>query len=160
MNIEFISRHEMKKRLKNNLIDKNNTVVISVNDTTFESMEMMNLLLDYCNLGKSYREFFMTSIFADDEKDFDENNAGNILSFINHHGTKKDYLIQCFAGISRSGAIAKFINEYYDAGNWYLEDYKGYNRHVFNMLHKAAGTSLAAYYEELEKAERTHGWED
>jgi len=36
----------------------------------------------------------------------------------------------------------------------YLEDYNGYNRRVYNQLMAAAGMSLAAYYEELEKQDR------
>lgn len=148
--IQFFSRFDMIKMLKKGLIDFNEDVVISVNDTPREYDEMYKLLIEADPTCLN----FITLMFNDDDEDFSDVQAKIILNFIKTNGHKKNYMVNCFAGISRSGAIAKFINEYHGTNDWYLEGYKGYNKHVFNMLNKAAGTSLAAYYEELEKADR------
>lgn len=148
MKVNFISRSQMVRSVLGGIVQKD-VSIISISDTEEERDEMKHLLSELENDS-------ICLFFADDEESFTIHQANTILSFISKRQT--NFLVHCFAGISRSGAVAKFINEYYDSGIWYLEDYKGYNRHVFNMLHKAAGTSLAAYYEELERSERTHGW--
>ncbi len=150
MVIEFWSRGDMKRMLKANAIDFDKDVVISINDTVYEYDEMSALLAEADPTGLNFTKV----VFKDDDEDFGVIQAEIILNFIKKHGQDKNYHVHCFAGISRSGAIAKYIDEYFKAGNRYLKQYKGYNKHVFNTMHKANGTSLAAFYEQLEKQQR------
>lgn len=144
--IKFISRGDMKRYIASNLHTRNNLAIISINDTSHEYDEMYRLL-DGSNFTiVSFQD-------SDDQTGITDLQAKLLLSFIERN-YKKDFLIHCFAGVSRSGAVAKFINEFYECGIFYLEDYKGYNRRVFNKLRAAAGIDLAAYYEELERQDR------
>jgi len=144
--VEFISRGQMKRFIETREHLNENVAIISINDTPYEYDEMLELLE-----GSN----FSISMF----QDTDDNNgisplqAKCLLSFIDKN-YDKDFYVHCFAGVSRSGAIAKFINEYLDCGIFYLEDYNGHNRRVYNQLMAAAGMSLAAHYEELEKQDR------
>lgn len=140
----FISRGKAINWLKYNTFSDD--AFISVSDSNTELKEMTELVKDYC--GPS-----ITLQFFDDDEGMSEDQAKALLSFIETHRDRK-FVVHCFAGVSRSGAISKFINEHLDGNDWYLEDYQGHNRVVFNQLHKAAGTSLIAYYEELEKNDR------
>ena len=143
--VKFISRGEIK-RLLNDGVDLSEYAIISISDSSYEYDEMINLLDGY-----NYASFMFADSDASDG--ISELQAKAILTFIrNNYGSK--FLVHCFAGISRSGAVAKFINEFYEYGDWYLEDYNGYNRRVYNKLLAAAGLSLAAYYEQLEKEDR------
>lgn len=144
--IEFISRGQMKRIISQQGHKEDNLAIISINDTSYEYDEMYRLL-DGSN--------FTIAAFQDSDGDdgITDIQAKLLLSFIERNHDK-NFLIHCFMGISRSGAVAKFINEFYECGIFYLEDYKGYNRRVFNKLQAAAGMSLAAYYEELEKHDR------
>ena len=143
--IKFISRGDMKRLIQSGQ-DLSEYAIISISDTSYEYEEMLGLL-DGLN--------FAASAFqdTDDEDGMSPLQAKQILHYINNNANKK-FIVHCYMGISRSGAIAKFINEYLDRGIWYLEDYSGYNRRVFNQLMAAAGMSLASYYEELEKQDR------
>ena len=60
-------------------------------------------------------------------------------------------------GISRSGAVAKFINEYYNMNDIVLNTYRGYNTQVYNSLNAVIGKDIASYYAELEKADKDVG---
>ena len=143
--VKFISRGEIK-RLLNDGVDLSEYAIISISDSSYEHDEMINLLDGYN---------YTAAMFADSDANdgISDLQAKMILEFIRKNQGKK-FLCHCFAGISRSGAIAKFINEFCEYGDWYLEDYKGYNRRVYNKLMAAAGLSLAAYYEQLEKEDR------
>lgn len=142
--INFVSRQQMKQAMEYEF--DSNLAIISISDTKVE-MEEMNSLLSNSQCD------YLCLWFADSEESdgITDEQAKYILSFINH---KNDFMIHCFAGVSRSGAVAKFINEYYEHGHMWLEDYQGHNKRVYNKLMAAAGLSLAAYYEELEKQER------
>lgn len=144
--VEFMSRGQMKKFIETREHLNENVAIISINDTPYEYDDMMELLE-----GSN----FSISMFADSDGNdgISPLQAKCLLSFIDTN-YNKDFYVHCFAGVSRSGAVAKFINEYLDRGHMYLEDYKGYNRRVYNTLLAAAGMSLAAYYEELEKQDR------
>jgi len=136
----------MKRLIDKDLHHEKNLAIISINDTSYEYDEMYRLLDNSNFTIVAFQD-------SDDQKGITDLQANLLLNFIerNHN---KNFLVHCFAGVSRSGAVAKFINEFYECGNFYLEDYKGYNRRVFNKLRAAAGTDLASYYEELEKQYR------
>lgn len=152
--IRFVSRYEMKQILKSG-VDLEEYAIISVNDTDDEYSEMLE------SLKQSTCSEFSLSMFpdTDDGTGMSSLQAQCILSFIIKNSNKK-FLVHCFAGVSRSGAIAKFINEFLERGIFYLEDYMGYNRHCFNQLLSVAGMSLTAHYTELERQDRKMmGWE-
>lgn len=149
--IDFMSRGAMVSLLTRNDLNNFNGAIISISDTRQELQEMELLLVDYH--GPS-----LALMFADDDTCMNTVQAECLLKFINDNANK-DFLIHCFAGVSRSGAVAKFINEHLEAGIWYLEDYKGYNRKVFEQLRGASGTSLSAYYTELEENDRKINYE-
>jgi len=145
--VEFMSRGDMKRFIRSREHLNDNMAIISINDTPYEYDEMLELLE-----GSN----FTIAVFADsdDNDGISPLQAKCLLSFIDENHDK-DFYVHCFMGVSRSGAVAKFINEYLDRGHMYLEDYNGYNRRVYNSLLAAAGMSLAAYYEELERQDRS-----
>lgn len=143
--VEFISRYEMKRRVKHRE-DFTDVAIISISDTSTEYVEMRALLQEYNYNALCFND-------TDDETGMSSLQAEVLLKFIQENYDKK-FIVHCFAGVSRSAAVAKFINEFYELGDWYLEDYKCYNKRVYNKLMAAAGLSLAAYYEELEKKDR------
>lgn len=147
MNINFLSRKEMKDALEKGIPNKDQYAFISINDTSLEELEMNSLF------SGNMIPYYVTTTFSDDDTGMSKSASGYLFRFIreNHH---KSFIIHCFDGISRSGAIAKFINEYYEAGNRYLEDYQGHDKKVYNQMLAEAGLSLSAYYEELEEQDR------
>jgi predicted protein tyrosine phosphatase len=149
--IEFMSRGNMIKLLLKDNLKHFDGAIISISDTKQELQEMEIALCDFHGP-------YIALMFQDDDVAMNPVQANCLLDFINKNANK-DFLVHCFAGVSRSGAIAKFINEHLEAGVWYLEDYKGHNRKVFEQLRAAAGTSLSAYYAELEENDRKINYE-
>uniref|UniRef100_UPI003F816C7D hypothetical protein n=1 Tax=Enterococcus faecium TaxID=1352 RepID=UPI003F816C7D len=47
---------------------------------------------------------------------------------------KKDLIIHCYMGVSRSGAVAKWVNDHYGLEKPELENYTLYNKRVYSML--------------------------
>lgn len=145
--IRFVSRWDFKKLLKNN--ELGNASVISVNDTDYEMKEIQQHIAFH---GFDPDKAFLVN-FPDNDKGIDSYAAGKLVDFIKNQGNT-DFIVHCFMGVSRSGAIAKFINEYYDMNDVVLNDYKGYNKQVFNSLNAVIGNDLATYYAELEAKDR------
>lgn len=72
---------------------------------------------------------------------FSESQAVEIMNFLKIHENDIDtVVVHCEAGISRSGAVAKFIAYLY--GLRFPETYQLYNNHVFSTLLKVYGESL------------------
>lgn len=66
---------------------------------------------------------------------FDRNMALEVINFVESlPDDVTDIWIHCFAGISRSGAVAVFLNEYLMLGDQFLSSYNNYNRHVYRVL--------------------------
>lgn len=65
-------------------------------------------------------------------KAFSEEQGRDLIKFIDRHRNKKVCIIHCAAGISRSGAVGEFINDY--VGNKY-EDFKKDNPHTLPNGH-------------------------
>lgn len=99
-------------------------VAISINDTAQEEQEMRGLIIGTPALFLS---------FADDEQGMTEAQAQAIRSFVDAHADRS-FLVHCFLGVSRSAAVAKWINEYLDLNDAEQASYKGYNRHVYGLL--------------------------
>lgn len=145
--VQFYSRHMFKSILLSHEDDpiENDLAIISVNDTVDEAREMQSMLEDHSN--------HLIMVFPDNNNPLSTDEAKKILSFINDN-KERTFLVHCWAGISRSAAIAKFINEYMEADDVILNHYNMHNRAVLSALEAAAGTSLASHYEELELQDR------
>lgn len=68
-----------------------------------------------------------------------EEQGKQIIDFVRTNKDMHNFVIHCAAGISRSGAIAKFINEYFDGEEWYyweLNPNTRPNARILNILRK------------------------
>lgn len=149
--VKFVSRAEALRLILSGYFENNNVDLISVSDTNSEKQQMRKAWLE--NKADSTAALFLNfADIASDQSGFTENKAKQIISFVNtSHAKKKDVIVHCFAGISRSGAIAKFINEYFMLGDTYLEDYVGHNHWVYYTLLEAANIpTMRSYYANLE----------
>lgn len=144
-NVTFHSRGGFKKLVENEELTKE-TVAISVSDTEDERSDMAYFILGHCH--------FIGLVFRDDESSFQKHQAEMLVQLIDeaYQEGKRHFVVHCFAGVSRSGAIAKYINDFYGQGPDHpiLGDYKVYNRRVYTMLENA-------YHKT--KFGITHSWE-
>ena len=72
---------------------------------------------------------------------FTEDQARMVFEFIKSN-SDKDFLVHCSAGISRSGAVGSFINDYLDSDRDFFEKFNRHrimpNAHVSRLLNKLA----------------------
>ena len=152
MNVKFVSRGDAKKYIsKNHFIDADCDLV-SISDTHKEAEQMKELWL--ANKKHANAAVFLRFADMDDSSSgFDSKKAETICNFLEQSfRKKKDVIVHCFAGISRSGAVAKFANEYYGLNDAYLDTYTGHNLWVFYTLLEQAGVpTQRQYYGDLEK---------
>jgi protein tyrosine phosphatase len=147
-----VSRAEAIKLVLSGYFEKNAVDFISISDTNSEKNQMRDMWV--ANKSAESAAIFLN--FADissDQSGFTENKAKTIVSFVDESfRRKKDVIVHCFAGISRSGAVAKFVNEYFMLGDEYLESYAGHNHWVYYTLLEAANIpTLRSYYTNLEQ---------
>ena len=152
--ITFVNRFAFKEMLRSKNAESNPLIstklaYISISDTKREKREIEYLFIFTEIDPYSY----ITLSFPDNEQGIPSDEAQRLVAFIKAH-PDKDFIVHCFMGISRSGAVAKFINEYYDMNDVILNTYTGYNRQVYNSLNAVIGKDIAAYYAEIEKADR------
>lgn len=154
-NVSFVSRHSFINMLYLGTIDCRRTACISISCTPEEQYEMHNHITKTSGLLNSefLTDDILTLNFLDNESGITDSDAQRITKFIEAN-KDKDFLIHCFVGVSRSGAVAKFINEYLELDIQYLNDYTLYNTYVFNKLNAAVGRDIGAYYAELERQDR------
>lgn len=128
INLSHRSRFEVKSMLSNRRVPFS-TLIISINDTLREEHEIRNL----CNVvGVSAFETFQ---FKDDEESFTPEIALKIKELVDPKFYLVDNIVvHCFAGVSRSAAVAKWINDYKCLGEKLYKDYKQHNRHVYDVL--------------------------
>jgi len=152
--ITFVNRFAFKEMLHSKNTEHNPLIstklaYVSISDTEREQGEIESLF--------TFTEIdpysYITLSFPDNEQGIPSDEAQRLVDFIKSH-PDKDFIVHCFMGISRSGAVAKFINEYYDMNDVILNTYTGYNRQVYNSLNAVIGKDIAAYYAELEKSDR------
>lgn len=136
MNIDFIPRRDAKKLIQQkHFLDNPCTDFISISDNNRERSEMKTLWLEHKH-ENSTAHFLNFKDIDDASSGFTEDKARGVLRFLEEtHRKKNDLIVHCFAGISRSGAIAKFANDYFNArqDEW-LSEYKGYNLYVYCQL--------------------------
>jgi hypothetical protein len=152
--ITFVNRFAFKEMLRNKNADFNPLIstklaYVSISDTNHEQGEIESLF--------TFTEIdpysYITLSFPDNDDGIPSDEAQRLVDFIKKH-PDKDFIVHCFMGISRSGAVAKFINEYYDMNDVILNTYTGYNKQVYNSLNAVIGKDIASYYAELEKSDK------
>lgn len=143
--IAFLSRSRFLSFIGQEDLDSSNIAFVSVSDTVEEESDMIAPL--------SSHDHHITCVFSDVEKgnhgEMSMEIAQKIVEFVDSH-SEKDFVIHCFAGISRSGAIAKWVNWYLGRELFELTAYTGHNKHVYDMLDRVIGNSMSAYYEDME----------
>ena len=120
--IKILSKRRFDNFIKQNFIDDNN--VEGLKDYAF-----ISILNSPNNTWFGDDDYFFTSVFKlqhenvliltfDDVENqspgnipFSEEMADMVLDFVNKN-KERDFIIHCAAGISRSGAIGSFINNY------------------------------------------------
>lgn len=138
MKVTFNSREDAKSDIP--LL--NNTLIISISDTMEESNEMRALFNDCNNKGSN---IFYATNFLDNEEDFSPWLAESMLAFIDKaYELRLDIYVHCFMGVSRSGGVAKLVNDYLGLDIDYINGYSLYNRHVYSCLSIAAGIGINA----------------
>ena len=145
MNVTHMSRFDMKRMLKNDQVPED-TLIISINDTSREAFEME----DYSYLWNNI--WIYPLVFKDDNESFSEEQAESIKGVVESSPSDyKNIIVHCFAGISRSAAVAKWINTYFNLDIPLYNNYTQHNLHVYNTLCKVSGVeTLKQYYEFLE----------
>jgi len=151
MQIKFIDRGTAKRNIENGAFALNQLDLISISDTWSEAQQMRELWLDN-KIDTNAALFLKFADIDDNSSGFTDKDAEHVVNFVQESFVKrKDVVVHCFAGISRSGAVAKFVNEYWGLGDEFLEAYAGHNRHIFYKLLEAAGVpTLRQYYSNLE----------
>lgn len=153
MHVYFMSRSNMLDYVNNNLCLDNGVDIVSISDTHSEA-RTVSRQWRAANVHPVNAAVFLK--FADVEEPsqgMTTEQATRIVNFVDVTVRKKKVLVvHCFAGISRSGAVAKFVNDYYLLGDAYLNDYVGYNLHVYHTLMEAAsGLTLRSHYKALKQ---------
>jgi predicted protein tyrosine phosphatase len=100
-----------------NIEERENIAIISINDTAgkwakswFDSDHSNVLRLWFDDVESDMDLWSPTNRIS--VKAFTEEQGHNIFDFINKNKDKKNFIIHCSAGISRSGAVGLFINDY------------------------------------------------
>lgn len=148
-NVQFVDRWTAKKLIKSRSLY--NTHIISVNDTLSELKEM-KYISENNGFDRDSAKFLFFRDIDNADSGFTVRTAEQIIEFADYSvKSNKNILVHCFAGISRSGAIAKFINEHWMLGDLYLENYAGHNHYIYNTLLETAGVeTMRSYYTKLE----------
>lgn len=143
--LTHMSRSDMKRMLRNNEVPEN-TLIISINDTDQEVREMTSLYW-----GTKISKLAMnTYIFKDDETSFTQGQAKCIYEDIDPL-RYSHFIIHCFAGISRSAAVAKWINDYLELDIEKYNKYTQHNKHVYDTLCAVSGVeNINNYYRDME----------
>ena len=149
MNIQFTDRKTFIENIP--LMQNPRYALISVSSTWGDYHKMRRALKDKVE-GKRASCY----IFADIEREesgFTDKEADHIFKTVNRWDNLPyperpiNFVVHCDMGVSRSGAIAKWVNDYYGLDNRMLNEYTIYNKFVYQMLMRATGTDLKTWYE-------------
>ena len=124
--LTFISKADFVNNWNKN--PPENSVCISINDPTTAF---------FPKLHPNWKESLMVNFYDYDTLEhsgFDEDLADKICEFVDHVSTiePKYIIVHCYAGISRSAAVAKFISIIMNLK--FPESYMLYNKYVFRTL--------------------------
>lgn len=107
-------------------------VAISVITDEAEKFNLNQLWADSIQLE------FEDTVDTNNPKCFNEQQAKELYNFILKHKMKSSIIVHCTMGVSRSAAIALFIEEHIlnKQIELHRSRYCNYNRHVYNLLLK------------------------
>lgn len=138
MKVLVKSKLEFDKTMKDSGIDNSNVeqkdiLFISINDTNgrisepyFENKE--NVLVLY--FDDTTKDLEIPILGTDEVKKvvaFTKEQASEIIDFLDKNKDKKLAIIHCAAGVSRSGAVGQFANDYF-GGNYF--EFKNNNQNI------------------------------
>lgn len=146
MKINFMSRRDFIKTMINQGVMLEDTAVISINNDMRQMSEIQDVLESTGRLIQD--DDVIVLRFPDDNSGMTEYQSHALSEFIKYN-LDKDFIIHCEMGVSRSGAVAKFINDYTGAKDPCLERYTMYNHRVYRQLMAAAGDSFESYKADL-----------
>lgn len=150
--VKFVSRQEARRMIETGVFSDGTVDLVSISDTNKERKEMRDLWQKH--RGKTDAAIFLNFLDINDIAcQLTDAKARKIIEFTTKTiEKKKDLVVHCFMGISRSGAVAKFVNEYWGLGDRYLGDYAGHNMFVYyTLLEKAGVPTLRSFYTQLEQ---------
>lgn len=151
MKVTFVSRADALRMIAEGYFADGKTDLISISDTNKEKQIVRAAWL--ANKADANAAIFLNFLdISDIACQLTDAKVRHIVKFATTSFTrKKDVVVHCFVGVSRSGAVAKFINDYWGLGDRYLEDYVGHNKYIYYTLLEAAGVpTLRSYYKNLE----------
>ena len=138
MKVDFVSREQALKMVKEGYFVDNKADLVSLSDSHRECRLMRNAWKQQ----KSDANAAIFQMFYDVEDNsslFGANKALQLKRFVElSHQKNKDVVVHCLMGVSRSGAVAKFVDTYLGLNDPYLEDYTLFNNHVYFTLLEAA----------------------
>jgi predicted protein tyrosine phosphatase len=114
-------------------------IMISITDIKLADLQYW----DECDLLRL--EFIDVEVI--DKFCFTKEMANQIIDFVNrfeNKPNKDEIIVHCFAGVSRSAGVAKWIAEKYDLD--FKDEYNDYNKMVYNILK----------YEDSNKCQKEH----
>ena len=152
MNVTFVSRADALAMIEQGYFADGKTDLISISDTNKEKQAVRAAWL--ANKADANAAIFLNFLDINDIAcQLTDAKAQRIVDFSTSTFRKrKDLVVHCYMGISRSGAVAKFVNDYWGLGDRYLEDYVGHNKYVYYTLLERAGVpTLRSYYAALEQ---------
>ena len=142
MDITILSKRDFDDLMTANKITNDN--VEDIKDTFFISIHYTGTDVDgYYFENKSNVKVMIfddCSFKHNHEQPMDDEQAMELLDFIDEHMDKDNCIIHCAAGISRSGAVGTFICDYTDTNfNSFIQDNPQIhpNPLVLNLLKKA-----------------------
>lgn len=147
MHLAHGSRFEFKK-LVNIASDGAGIVFISISDTDTEVDEMVRLIEG----RRDSLEYGCFLKFKDDKDSFTVDQAERIKELVDNSITLgyNKIAVHCWAGLSRSAAVAKWINDYLELDIPLYNNYTQHNLHVYQTLCSISGVeTLKSYYEGL-----------
>lgn len=152
MNVSFVSRADALAMIEQGYFADGKTDLISISDTNKEKQAVRAAWL--ANKADANAAIFLNFLdISDIACQLTDAKAQRIVDFSTATIKKrKNLVVHCFLGVSRSGAVAKFVNDHWGLGDRYLEDYVGHNKYVYYTLLERAGVpTLRSYYSALEK---------
>jgi len=144
--------------------------ILSINEVTDKNVEYSNAaFISILGPGKFLnpnKEFFATPYFKNKHpnvltldfddveskeqgKIFTDEMARDVVNFIIKHKDKEFIIVHCAAGISRSGAVAQFINDYFIKDKNLKESFSLINPRV--IPNQLVFKKLKEYYEKIIK---------
>lgn len=122
MEVFVLNKEAFNRLMLNSNIDNEN--VEGINDHFFISINDSSINKTYFENKRNVKVLFFDDVEEDivhskgTAKAFTEEQAEELFDFIQKNKDKKICYVHCSAGISRSGAVGTFVNDYY-GGDYY-----------------------------------------